>query len=214
MRRFRKGVGFTTGMAAPRHRWLLVTLATGASATLRVHAWRRLRSLGALYLQSSVALLPERPETRRAVARLVDRVRREGGQARVLTITLVDDSDEETLIAEFSAERSDEYGELCSRTPAFLEEIAMERRRGRATYAEVEESEADLERLGKWLGRIQARDYFDAPGRADAEAAFDECARVLAEFEAEALAAELPPEGVTRKPAKQAPAAKRLRAVE
>jgi hypothetical protein len=74
-------------------------------------------------------------------------------------------------------------------------EIAYERKRQRATYAEVEESEADLERLHKWFARVRARDYFDAPGRAEAEQAIERCAAELAAFEAEALAAELREEG-------------------
>jgi hypothetical protein len=43
-----------------------------------------------------------------------------------------------------------------------LSEITMETARGRAPYAEVEESEADLERFEKWLAAITARDYFQA----------------------------------------------------
>jgi Protein ChrB, N-terminal len=172
--------------------WLLVTVSTGPSSTLRVHAWRRLRSLGALYLQNSICLLPALRDTERLVARLVDRVRREGGTARVLRIALLDAAEEAAVIAEFSRERTDEYGEICSRAPALLDEIEMERKRGRATYAEVEESEADLERLKKWLGRVKARDYFGAEGAREAEAAVDQCAAVLAVFEAEALASELP----------------------
>ena len=173
-------------------RWLLVAVTTGASSTLRVHAWRQLRSSGALYLQNSVCLLPALADTRRVVDRLVERVRREGGEARVLTIAIEDAAEERAVVAEFSRERSDEYNEVCLRVPAFLEEIAMERGRGRATYAEVEESEVDLERLRKWLGRIEARDYFAAEGRHEAEAAIGRCAVALADFEAEALAGELP----------------------
>ena len=172
--------------------WLLVVVSTGGSSTLRVHAWRRLRSLGALYLQSSVCLLPQRPETTRAVARLLDRVQREGGEARALAISLADTEEERRIVAALSAERSDEYREICSRTPAFLEEIAMERRRGRATYTEIEESEADLQRLRTWLERVRARDYFGAEGRAEAEAAVERCGEALAVFELEALAAEQP----------------------
>jgi hypothetical protein len=157
-----------------------------------VHAWRKLRSLGALYLQSSVALLPDRAETRRAIGRLLERLRRSGGEGQALPIAIIDPTAEQTVIARFCAERSDEYREIVSRVPAFLEEIAHERRRGRATYAEVEESEADLERLQKWLTRVQARDYFDARGRSEAEQAVERCASELVAFEAEALAAELP----------------------
>ena len=52
---------------------------------------------------------------------------------------------------------------LSSMLLQFLAEIEMETGRGRATYAEVEESEADLERFEKWLTAIANRDYFDAP---------------------------------------------------
>jgi hypothetical protein len=188
--------------------WLLISTSTGGSSTLRVHCWRKLRSLGALYLQNSVCLLPERPETTRAVARLLDRVNRGGGSGRVLPIAITDAVEEQAVIDAFGTERTDEYREVCSRTPAFLEEIAMERARGRATYTEVEESEADLERLRTWLKRVQARDYFGAGGHAEAEAAIERCAEELAAFEAEALAAELTPEKM------QEEKPKRLRAVD
>jgi hypothetical protein len=183
-------VDLLPSQAEPREQWLLVTVSSGASSTLRVHVWRQLRSLGALYLQSSVCLLPERPETTRAVRRLLDRVRREGGEGRLLPIAITDAGEERAVIERFRAERSDEYGEICSRVPSFLEEIALERRRGRATYTEVEESEADLERLRRWLQRVRLRDYFDAAGREEAEAAVQRCAELLAAFEAEAFAAE------------------------
>jgi hypothetical protein len=169
-----------------------VTVSTGASSTLRVHAWRKLRSLGALYLQNSVALLPERPETTQGVTRLIDRVQRSGGEGRIIPMAITDTAEEAAVKRQFCAERGDEYREIVSRVPAFLEEIAHERRRGRATYAEVEESEADLDRLQKWLARVRARDYFGAPGHSEAVQAVERCAADLAAFEAEALAAELP----------------------
>jgi len=60
--------------------WLLISASTaGGAATLRVQVWRKLRSLGALYLQQSVCLLPARPAVVREVRRLADRIRRQGG---------------------------------------------------------------------------------------------------------------------------------------
>lgn len=175
----------------------MVTVSTGgASSTLRVHSWRKLRSLGARYLHKSVAVLPHRPETVRAVNRLVDRVRREGGHASSWTIELTDPAQERDLIEGFQAERADEYHEVCSRVPAFLAEIDHERARGRTTYAEVEESEADLDRLRTWLSRVQARDYFSASGAAEAAAAVERCGQALAAFEADALRAEVPDSGI------------------
>jgi hypothetical protein len=201
-------------MAQRNHaeRWLLVIVSTAAaSSTLRVHAWRKLRSLGGLYLQQSVCLLPERSETNRAVKRLLDRVWREGGEGRALTISITDPREERAVIEEFQWERADEYGEVVSRTPAFLEEIEMERARGRATYAEVEESEADLDRLRAWLSKIRARDYFGSPAAEEAEAAVERCAAALAKFEAEALAGEAPEQAA---PARQAKRSRPLRTVE
>jgi hypothetical protein len=200
----------TTQGRTGKGRWLLVIVSTaGASSTLRVHVWRRLRSLGGLYLQQAVCLLPERPETTRAVSRLIARVRHEGGEGRVIRIWIPDQQEEDAIIAEFQQERADEYREVISRTPAFLAEIATERAKGRTIYTEVEESDADLGRLRTWLARIRARDYFGAPQADEAQAAVERCSAALAEFEAEALAAEAP-EPVT--PAKPA-TGRRLRAI-
>jgi hypothetical protein len=181
-------VRYTRRMA---ERWLLVTLSTGGpSSTLRVHAWRKLRSLGALALAQSAYLVPERPATTRAVNRLLARFRQEGARGRLLHLAL-DPADEHEMIAAFCAERADEYGEIAERTRDFLAEIDMERGRGRATYTEFAESDADLARFQKWLAAVRKRDYFDADGREQAEAAVDACERALSEFEAEAFAAEL-----------------------
>ena len=71
--------------------WLLVSVSTaGAAAALRMQVWRKLRSLGALYLQQSVCLLPDRPEVAREVRRLLDRVHHQGGTGRLLNITLTE----------------------------------------------------------------------------------------------------------------------------
>ena len=173
--------------------WLLITVSTaGAPPALRVQVWRRLRALGALYLQQSVCLLPDRPEVTRAVRRLLDRVHGDGGEGRLLKIALTDPVEEQAVIEDFRRERAVEYADLLERIPEFLAELDRERARGRTTYAEVEESEADLHRFQSWLAKIAARDYFDAPGAAQAQTAVERCAAELAAFEEDALAAEAP----------------------
>jgi len=174
--------------------WLLVTASSaGATDSLRVAIWRKLRSLGALYLQQSVCVLPARPDVEREIRRLVDRVRANGGAARVLRITFEDTDEEARLVSELQAARDDEYGEVLERVPAFLAELRDERDRDRATYEEVEESEADLERFRAWLAKIDRRDYFGAPRRAEAHAAVERCARALEAFESEAFARDAQP---------------------
>jgi hypothetical protein len=184
------------GTYRERVRWLLVTASSaGATDSLRVAIWRKLRSLGALYLQQSVCVLPARADVEREIRRLVDRVRANGGAARVLRITFEDAGEEAQLISELQAARNDEYGEVLERVPAFLEELRSERDRDRATYEEVEESEADLERFRTWLAKIDRRDYFGAPRRADAHAAVARCAQALEAFESEAFARDAQPAG-------------------
>jgi hypothetical protein len=204
-----------TDAQADTDRWLLLTVSTaGAPASLRVHVWRQLRSLGALYLQQSVCLLPDRPAVARAVRRLTDRIRRDGGQARLLHLILTDAAERAQIIQEFRAQRATEYAEVLERTPALLEEIASERARGRATYAEVEESEADLERFRSWLAKITARDYFGAPNAAEAIAAVERCAQALEAFEQQALAAEAPEPPAAPEAAPAPEPAPRLRIAE
>src|SRR5215831_10376830 len=177
--------------------WLLVSASTaGAAATLRVQVWRKLRSLGALYLQQSVCLLPARDEVVREVRRLADRVRRQGGSCRLLHVAIADEAERAQVVAEMNAARDQEYDEVLDRLPDFLAELDKERARGRTTYAEVEESEADLERYRSWLAKIAARDYFGAPRGEEARAAVAAAAAELAAFEQAALSAEAPPEHV------------------
>jgi hypothetical protein len=172
--------------------WLIITVSTsGASSTLRVHAWRKLRGLGAHALQQSVYLLPDRPSTRRTVTRLIARMQREGGHGRMLQVALTDEREERELIAAFSAERSDEYREIVERTLDFLRELETERKRGRMTYTEVEESDADFKRFQRWLASVRDRDYFGAPGQQEAIDAVASCERALADFEAGAFTREL-----------------------
>lgn len=171
-----------------------------------MYAWRNLRGAGAHYLQQSVCLLPATPATTRTATKVVTRLRAEGGSGEVLRIQLVTAKQEAKVIEAMQAERTDEYHELVESTRQFHEELAGERRRGRATYTEFEESDADLGRYQRWLAAIRARDYFAAPGGEDATAAVASCEAALARFETEALSAELDDSDVETGP--------RLRAVD
>jgi hypothetical protein len=172
--------------------WLVVSASTaGAAASLRVQVWRKLRSLGALYLQQSVCLLPATADVARDVRRLASRVRQGGGTARVLPMAFTDPAAEQAVITELNAARDAEYAEVLERLPELHRELAHEQARGRATYAEVEESEADLHRFQAWLAKIEARDYFHAAGGDAARDAVAGAAVALAAFEKAALDAEI-----------------------
>ena len=173
--------------------WLLITVSTppGGTSTLRVYAWRNLRSLGAHYLQQSVCLLPATPKTTRTATRMVARLRAEGGHGEMLRVRLTDSRQEAVVVDAIQRERTDEYHEVVESTRRFRKELQRERRRGRTTYTELEESDVDLARHQKWLAAIRARDYFDAPGGQEAAVAVASCEEALARFQSEALSAEL-----------------------
>jgi hypothetical protein len=121
----------------------------------------------------------------------VKRLRAEGGHGEMLRIHLTDAKQEATVINAIQSERTDEYHELIESTRQFREELQQERRRGRTIYTELEESDTDLARHQKWLADIRARDYFAAPGGQEAAAAVISCEEALAQFESDALSAEL-----------------------
>lgn len=178
--------------------WLLISVSTaGAPAALRVTVWRRLKELGALYLQQSVCLLPNRPATKTALVQLTDRIRSGGGTARVLTTAVTDPAQQEELIDELSQARNTEYNEVLERFRSFFNELSHETARGRATFEEVEESEADLARFRAWLRKIAARDYFQATVGPQARAELKRAEDALARFTELAMYAEAPPEAAT-----------------
>ena len=156
--------------------WLVVSVSTaGAAASLRVQAWRKPRSLGALYLPQPVCLLPATAGVTRDMRRLAGRVRQGGGTIRVLPMAFTDPAAEQAVITELNAARDADYAEVLDRLPELHRELAHEQARGRLTSAEVEESEADLHRFQAWLAKIEARDYFGAAAGA-ALAAFENAA--------------------------------------
>jgi len=170
-------------------RWLLVSVTTaGAVPSLRMQVWRKLKGLGALYLQQSVCLLPDRPRVARALSELGERVLSDGGRMRVVRIEIADEGERAELAREMDAAVEAEYAEVLERLPSFFDELEMEAARGRAVFAEVEESEADLGRFRSWVAKIEARDYFGAPMRDLVRDEVERAATALAGFEAAALA--------------------------
>ena len=110
------------------HDWLLITVSTPSrgTSTLRVYAWRNLRRLGADHLQQSVCVLPATPNTTRAAARLVTRLRAQGGHGQMLRIHLLETRQEAKVSDAMQAERTDEYHELVESTRQFHEELEGE----------------------------------------------------------------------------------------
>ncbi len=157
---------------APALGWLLLVYRIKAeSSGRRTYVWRQLRQLGAVYLQQAVAVLPDRPELGSALDELGDRIRGSGGEASLLRTISPNPEWEADLVARFDAARDAEYDEVVESVERFEDEIRRETRKKRFRFAELEESEADWEKLQRWFQRLVERDFFGAAGRAAAETA-------------------------------------------
>jgi hypothetical protein len=83
-----------------------------------------------------------------------------------------------------------EYDEFAERCAALLDEIGKEDKAGKYTFAELEESEQDLEKLARWLGKIQARDFFPDERGQEAAAMLARCQTAVEAFSQSVYAAE------------------------
>jgi len=141
--------------------WLLLLAQLPKSpSSARVALWRRLRAAGATTMINSAWVLPETPPHEELLGQLREGVVRQGGTAFVLHISASSVEADEAIMTGFRADRAREYDEFAERCSALLDEIGRETMARKYTFAEMEESEQDLEKLARWLAKIQERDFF------------------------------------------------------
>jgi len=169
---------------ACRQRWLLLIYRLPAEPTssARSAVWRETKRLGANSLQHAVCLLPLSDANRASFAHLTQRIEEYGGEATVLETASPDEAWHAKTVARFNAARDEEYEEVVDEAERFREEIEREKRKGKYTFAELEDEESNLERLRKYLAQVEARDAFGAEGRSRAMAEVERCAGVLSGF--------------------------------
>jgi hypothetical protein len=161
---------------------LLVYRVQSGSSSRRTYVWRQLRQLGVIYLQQAVAIGPDRPEVRAGLDKLAQRIRAGGGEASLLETASPDPDWEADLIGRFNAARDAEYDEVVESVERFEDEIRRESRKKRFRFAELEESDADWEKLRRWFARLLERDFFGASGRTAAEEALARGRDLLTSF--------------------------------
>jgi hypothetical protein len=130
-------------------------------STPRIALWRRLRRLGAAQLLDGLAALPLTPATREQLEWLADEVGDSGGTGTVWLATTATAGESRALEERMRAAVAADYGRIVDAADAASDLRA-------------------LGRLQRAFRAVRARDYFDAPGRAEAEQALDERAATLA----------------------------------
>src|SRR5262245_36971795 len=144
----------------------------------RVAVWRGLRRSGALRVPQSVVAVPDTEAFAEDVERLRSVLADVGGQVTALRSVPLAEGDDGRLLEAWNEAREAEYRELAGECGKFLAEIEHEFAIEKFTHAELDEEEAELEKLQRWHERIRARDVHGALGAdaaarsvADAEAA-------------------------------------------
>jgi hypothetical protein len=147
-----------------------------------VAVWREVRRGGALQLQQSVVAFPDTEEFRLALARVRAVVADVGGSAVAMLAEPVEADDHDRLTAGWNEARAAEYAELASECEKLVAEIDKEFAKEKFTLAELDEEEAELDKLSRWHERIRARDVLGCDGAAGAQAALERAGEALARY--------------------------------
>jgi hypothetical protein len=173
----------------PPGRWLLLVYRVPSEPSrLRATVWRRIKSLGAIYLQSSAAALPAGTAAERALRKLRSEIIDMAGTAALLSCEVL--AGEADIRAQFQHARNDEYEEIVDKCADFIAGIDKEYREAHFSYAELEENEVDLVKLRTWLQRIRERDVFGAAGLQQAVSSLAACEEKLEAYAARVYAEE------------------------
>lgn len=160
--------------------WLLLTYKVPPEpAKKRIALWRKLKGMGAVYLQSGVCLLPKNDDHVRRLKILENDIGEMGGESLLLETVALDRGQEEKVMVRFKADRDEEYVEFLDKCKDFEAEIAKETAANHFTYAELEENDVDLKKLQSWLEKIRKLDFYGAPLAQDAQKRLDECESLL-----------------------------------
>lgn len=160
--------------------WLLLTYKVPPEpAAKRIALWRRLKGMGAVYLQNGVCLLPKTDDHVRRLKMIENDILEMAGESVILETVALDRAQEERVVQRFRADRDDQYREFLGRCADFEAEIAKEIAINKFTYAELEEEDTDLKKLQGWLDKIRKLDFYDAPLAEEAATRLRACEELL-----------------------------------
>src|SRR5215475_3458001 len=161
-------------------RWLLLTYKVPAEpASKRVALWRRVRGMGAVYLQNGVCLLPKTDDHARRLKMLENDIAEMGGEAVLLDTVALDRAQEDKVVTRFKADRDDAYREFIDKCDDFEAEIVKETAAQHFTYNELEENDVELKKLQGWLEKIKKLDFYGGELATEASERLKSCENLL-----------------------------------
>ncbi len=163
--------------------WLLLTYKLRPEpAAKRMAVWRKLKGMGAIYLQSGVCLLPGTDDHLRRLKMLENEIGEAGGDCVLLRTVALDPVQEAKVVSRFKADRDDAYGEFIDKCDDFEREVAKEVSANHFTFAELEENDADLKKLQGWLAKIGKLDFYGAARAEEAQNRLEGCEAALDDY--------------------------------
>ncbi len=150
-------------------RWiLLIYKIPPTPARNRIGVWRKLKKLGAVYLQKSAVVLPDNAYLRDELENLAHDIENFRGEATIVFTSNIEK--EEKILAVFHGQVNKEYEKIIARGEKFLKITSSGQKRSK-----IKELEAILDELKQKLADARHMDYFDAEKRKEAERAVREC---------------------------------------
>ncbi len=157
---------------AGKTRWLILVYHLPREPSRhRVAVWRKLKTLGALYLQDGAAVLPEDAVTREQLEWLQLRIREADGEATLWEALPNTVAEGKSLVEEFRASREAAYKRLIEASGHLRRKAAL-----------GSDKALLLEELGKMEREFRAerrRDYFRSPLKNDAAMVLREVRQLL-----------------------------------
>jgi DNA-binding transcriptional regulator PaaX len=150
----------------------------------RVAVWRELRRSGALHVQQSVVAVPDAETFADDIQRLREVLSDVGGLLTALRAEPLAAGDDGRLLEAWNAARDAEYRELAGECAKFLAEIDKEFAIEKFTLAELDEEEAELDKLQRWHERIRRLDLHSAAGGPAAASAIRDAEAALSRYSA------------------------------
>ena len=148
----------------------------------RVLAWRHLRKLGAIYLDTGIWFLPYLPALQPKIEAILTEIREMGGRCHSFIASGTDQAAGKDLHDIYARARRDEYADLLEKCERYLRHVERLVDAGDFEFAAVEELEEDLEKRRRWLAQIKERDAFGLEERISVEACLNRCEEALSGF--------------------------------
>ncbi|AKN30879.1 chromate resistance protein ChrB [Clostridium carboxidivorans P7] len=148
----------------------------------RVYIWRKIKDIGAVYLQQGVALLPYEERLFEILKDLREEVNNLGGKSTLSELNFISEDDEKCIISEFKKQIDEEYIEFEDNCQRLIYELDRETENGKFKFSELQENEEELKKFQRWYEKITSRDYFHSERKCSSKEMFEKAKARLQEY--------------------------------